>query len=40
MSFLDKLFGRDVDDNNIYDEYEGDYYGPGAEVIRQPSRTG
>ncbi|NLB08982.1 MAG: cell division protein SepF [Clostridiales bacterium] len=40
MSFLDKLFGRDVDANNMYDEYEGDYYGPEPEVMRQPSRTG
>ncbi|HHV43010.1 MAG TPA: cell division protein SepF [Clostridiaceae bacterium] len=36
MSFLDKLFGRDVDDSDIYEEYEDDYYEPETEVMRQP----
>ena len=34
MSFLDKLFGRDYDDNRF--EYEDDYYEPETDVMRQP----
>ncbi len=38
MSFLDKLFGRDLDDDHIY-EYEGDYYEPQTDVMRQPEKV-
>mgnify|MGYP000930053147 FL=1 len=34
MSFFDKLFGRDYDENRF--EYEDDYYEPETEVMRQP----